>query len=207
MLQGAAWPPAPPGGHGVVVAGPVCQGLEWVCRGEGALLNPRLSLISGHHKDMLPPSLMNSCSRDRWAHIYSHSMAWLPSHSTVTPSPHLLITVGPGVLELEMATSFTKLLEFSGFFSTAQYIYNLTVWMRILDYSFSAPIHIPQRLGSRPPIPPHAPATCHLSGMASCLTSLAVRSKGSGTMYWEGPFLDSPSVSVRGRYLYTPTAL
>lgn len=197
VLQGAAWPPAPPSGHGIVVAGPVFQGLEWVCRGEGALLKPRLSLISGHHQDMLPPSLMNSCSRDRWAHMYSHSMAWLPSHSTVTPSPHLLITVGPSVLE--MASSFTKLLEFSGFFSTAQYIYNLTVWMRILDYSFSAPIHIPQRLGSPHPIPPHAPA--------SCLTSLAVRSKGSGTVYWEGPFLDSPSVSVRGPYLYTPTAL
>lgn len=154
VLQGAAWPPAPPSGHGVVVAGPVFQGLEWVCRGEGALLKPRLSLISGHHQDMLPPSLMNSCSRDRWAHMYSHSMAWLPSHSTVTPSPHLLITVGPNVLELEMASSFTELLEFSGFFSAAQYIYNLTVWMRILDYSFSAPIHIPQRLG-----PPH-PTPC-----------------------------------------------
>lgn len=106
--------------------------------------------------------------------MHSHSMACLPSYSTVTP-PHLLIAVGPSVQELEMATSCSKLLEFSGFFHCS-----VQIQLDCMDEDTRL-----QLLGSHtyprepwfPPIPPHVPATWHLPGMASCLISLAVKNQ------------------------------
>lgn len=154
---------------------------------------------------------MNSRSRDRWAHTYSHSMAWFPSlsskdtHRHHPPPPHPLYSTEPrpifsllgpvSCLELERwqppSLSCWKFLDFFSHFPVQLQLDCMDKDPRSqllrLPYMSQGTLFLtptpPQLLGKT--LVPHLP------GQASFLTPLAVITKGSGPISWEGPFPDS----------------
>lgn len=96
------------------------------------------------------------------------------------------VTVGPSVLELEMTTSFCKLLIISGLHS-AQFRHNSTVWMRIPSHSILVSPTCLRTLGPPPP-PTTCRDSCPSSSWLGILLSGFVRTKGSATLSWRVPF-------------------
>lgn len=105
-----------------------------------------------------------------------------------------------------MATSFSKFLEFSGFFFHC----SVQIQLDCVDEDTKSKLLELPYMSQGILVPyPHPTYLARLLSLIflAWLTSLAVRTKGSGTMSWIVPFLDSPFVSVRDAYLYSPATL